>query len=299
MGTCCLPWQAGYTLDESLLRLSINHLAETGTRHLYIFGTAGEGHAVSAKQFQQVTRVFADEMRRRGLEPMVGVISLSLHEVLDRIAWAGGLGVSRFQVSLPSWGTCTEAEAFSFFEQVCARFPNFQFLHYDLKRAGRRLSAAEYGRIAEAFPNLVAAKLAGSTGVEAAAVQEAAPELRLFLTEKAFADAGPLGVEAGLLISYASLHWERARAFYDAVVEDDRPAVAEHRAEQVGVLNLLKSSVEDGPHMDGAFDMMFLKKALPGFPLRLLPPYAAASDTSFDRFIAQMKRQYPAWMERD
>lgn len=299
MGTCCVPWTGGYTLDETLFRLSIAHAAERGTTHLYTFGTAGEGHSVSSKQFQQITRVFTEEMLGRSLEPMVGLISLSLSEVLDRIAWAGGLGVKRFQVSLPSWGTCSEAEAFSFFEQVCARFPRFEFMHYNLKRSGRLLSAEEYGRLAEAFPNLIAVKMAGATGHDALAVHETAPGLRLFLTEKAFAEAGALGVPAGLLISYASINWRLAQAYYAAVVEGDDDAVAKHREQQAGVIKLMREAVGDEPHMDGAFDLMFVKKALPTFPLRLLPPYTPVSPEAYEQFIAAVGKRYPAWMDRD
>lgn len=299
MGTCCVPWTAGYSLDEALFRASIAHAAEHGTSHLYIFGTAGEGHAVSSKQFQQITRVFAQEMRSRNLEPMVGVISLSLAEVLDRIAWAGGLGVRRFQISLPSWGTCTEAEAFSFFEQVCSRFPDFEFLHYNLKRSGRLVPAAEYRRLSEAFDNLVAVKMAGASGEDALAVSEAAPGLRLFLTEKAFAEAGALGVKAGLLVSYASLNWKLTRAYFAAVAANDEPAVSEYREQQAGVVRLLREAAGGEAHMDGAFDVMFVKKALPAFPLRLLPPYRPVSEAGFKAFMDRVKETYPVWMERE
>lgn len=299
MGTCCVPWTAGYALDESMFRISIEHAAEQGTSHLYIFGTAGEGHAVSSKQFQQITRVFTEEMQLRNLEPMVGIITLSLSETLDRIAWAGGLGIRRFQISLPSWGTCTEAETFAFFEQVCARFPDFEFLHYNLKRSGRLVTAKEYGRLSEAFDNLVAVKMAGASGADALAVQEAAPDLRLFLTEKAFAEAGALGVKTGLLVSYASLNWKMTRAYFDAVAAGDEKAVAEYREQQAGVVKLLRETAGDKAHMDGAFDVMFVKKALPAFPLRLLPPYSPVSDAGFKAFVAGVKEHYPAWMERE
>src|SRR5688572_20900980 len=155
LGTCCIPWTADYQLDEPLFRCSIQLDIEQGTKHLYLFGTAGEGHSVCDRQFQQITRVFVDEMKASGGdEPMVGLISLSLSQIIDRIEWAIGVGVRHYQLSLPSWGTCTEAEAFTFFERVCTRFPQCEFLHYNVRRSGRLLSAAEYGRLANAFLNL-------------------------------------------------------------------------------------------------------------------------------------------------
>lgn len=297
MATVCVPWTADYALDEGLFRQAVAYLAAHGTKHLYIFGTAGEGHAVSEKQFQQITRVFVDVSREVGVEPMVGVISLSLGQVLDRIEWASSIGVRRFQVSLPSWGTCTEAEAFTFFQMVCTRYPDLLFLHYNLRRAGRLISASEYARLAEALPNLAAVKLAGATARESLQIAEAAPALRLFLTEKAFAESGALGVKAGLLISYASMNWRLARDYYDAVVTGDTRAVADHREQQQGVIAMMRQAVGDEAHMDGAFDTMFIKRHLPAFPLRLLPPYRAVSEEGYARFIESIRPRFPAWVE--
>lgn len=298
MGTCCIPWTVDYALDEPLFRDSIAHVASQGTRHLYLFGTAGEGHAVSDRQFQQITRVFADEMGRIGAAPMVGLINTSLATVLDRIEWAQSIGVTQFQVSLPSWGTCTEVETFRFFEQVCGRFPAASFMHYNLKRSGRLLAAAEYARLAEAFPNLVAVKMAGATGDDALAVQQAAPALRLFLTEKAFAEGCERGVEAGFLISYASTNWPLAHRYFDAGVAGDLETVAAHRKEQQGVLTIMREATADsGAHIDGAFDLLFVKRYLRQFPLRLLPPYTAVKDAAFERFIDGVRRQFPHWLD--
>jgi dihydrodipicolinate synthase/N-acetylneuraminate lyase len=298
VGTCCIPWTADYRLDESLFRKSICADISQGTKNLYLFGTAGEGHAVSDRQFQEITRIFVDAMKTHGgAEPMIGLISLSLAQVIERIEWAITIGVRSFQLSLPSWGTCTEAETFTFFERVCTRFPQCEFLHYNVRRSGRLLGAAEYGRLSAAFENLVAAKLAGATGSDALAIHQAAPRLKLLLTEKAFAEGWSLGVPAGFLISYASLNWHLAHRYYDAVVAGDTDAIATMRGEQDGVIKILRETVAGAAHMDGAFDLMFVKRHLPEFPLRLLPPYAGVSDEAYGRFIEGVRQQYPHWLQ--
>jgi dihydrodipicolinate synthase/N-acetylneuraminate lyase len=298
LGTCCVPWTADYQFDEALFRRSVAHTLKHGTRHLYTFGTAGEGHAVSERQFQQITRAFVDEMTSAGATPMLGLISLSLAQVLDRVEWAVGLGVKQFQLSLPSWGTCTETEAFTFFERICTRFTECSFLHYNLRRAGRLLQPAEYGRIASAFENLVAVKLAGATGDDALAVHQAAPSLRLFLTEKTFAEGCARGVPAGFLVSYASMNWQLVQEYYAACLGGDADRIGTHRAQQDAVITALREAVAGAAHMDGAFDCMFVKQHLPEFPLRLLPPYAAASDEAFQRFIDGVRKCCPNWLEQ-
>src|SRR5262249_10937728 len=105
LATVVVPWTADYGVDEGLFRYEIASLLSAASTPLYIFGTAGEGYAVNNFQFEQVARMFVDEMRTAGAEPMIGVISLSPGTILERIAFArDSLGVRLFQVSLPSSG---------------------------------------------------------------------------------------------------------------------------------------------------------------------------------------------------
>src|SRR5687768_10244596 len=103
MATCCVPWDENGNFMEEVFRRQVASMLK-GTPHLYIFGTAGEGYAVTDRQFDQIVRVFHDAMKAGGAEPMVGIIHLSLPVIMERIARARDLGVRRFQLSLPSWG---------------------------------------------------------------------------------------------------------------------------------------------------------------------------------------------------
>src|SRR5689334_6233448 len=144
LGTCVVPWDDAGNFLEDLFRHQVRTLAAEGTPHLYVFGTAGEGYAVTDALFERVVTVFHDEMRSVGAEPMAGVISLSLPTIIERIETARGIGVKQFQISLPSWGACTERDVFDFFQQVCGRFPDCQFLHYNLMRTKRLVTPREY-----------------------------------------------------------------------------------------------------------------------------------------------------------
>jgi len=110
MCTCVVPWDEQGEFIESLFVDQVRRML-TLTPYRYIFGTAGEGYAVSDRQFEQTTRVFHEAMRAGGAEAMVGVISLSLPTMIERIEFCRRLGIRRFQVSLPSWGELTDAEA--------------------------------------------------------------------------------------------------------------------------------------------------------------------------------------------
>ena len=127
LGAVLLPWQEDFTLDETQFREHIRNIIRHGFQHVYLMGTAGEGYAVTERQFQQVVQILWDEMQQPGLHPMVGVISLSMGQILERIAWAHGVGIRHFQISLPSWGALTDVEMMAFFRGVCGAFPTASF----------------------------------------------------------------------------------------------------------------------------------------------------------------------------
>ncbi|MDP1591404.1 MAG: dihydrodipicolinate synthase family protein, partial [Prosthecobacter sp.] len=104
LATCCVPWSERFEFEEDIFRRSVRHQIANGIRDLYIFGTAGEGYAVTERQFDDVTRVFLDEALIDGVQAMIGLISPSLPAIIGRIERARDMGASRFQLSLPSWG---------------------------------------------------------------------------------------------------------------------------------------------------------------------------------------------------
>jgi hypothetical protein len=65
--------------------------------------------------------------------------------------------------------------------------------------------------------------------------------MRLFLTETAFAQACARGVEAGFLISCASMNCRLARQYYQACITGDMAAVAMHREQQEKVLIAMRN----------------------------------------------------------
>ena len=108
MASAMIPWTEEWQVDEPIFRRQVRTFLANDYRHLYIFGTAGEGYAVTDEQFVHIARIFADEMHTGGADPMVGVISLSLPTIIARIDAARALGVRQFQISLPSWGECRD-----------------------------------------------------------------------------------------------------------------------------------------------------------------------------------------------
>jgi dihydrodipicolinate synthase/N-acetylneuraminate lyase len=295
LGTVCVPWTEEYSFDEELFREEIRYLIENDLRDLYIFGTAGEGYAISDKQFDEITRAFVAEMNTYGATPMVGAISLSLSTIIERIERAMELGVRAFQLSLPSWGALCDKEVQSFFRETCGRFPNSQFLHYNLLRSKRLVTPQEYSRLAEEFPNLVATKHGTPDANLAASLLRDAPQLRHFFTEPCFPYASLMG-EPGFLVSIASINPKRAREYFEAGVRRDASTLMALQRELLAMTKELMRVVGGEAHMDGAFDKIFCKLHNDRFPLRLLPPYASASEETFGHFQQALSDDFKAWL---
>lgn len=296
LGTCCVPWEADNSLAEAVFRDSIRALLARGLRDLYVFGTAGEGYAVDEGRFDQVVAVFVEEMTAAGAVPMVGVISLSLATVQDRIARAAALGVREFQISLPAWGALSDSELTAFFDETCGRFPAYQFLHYNLPRAQRLVTPDEYAGLAERHPNLVATKNTAPDISRINGLLLRAGRLRHFLGETGYCYGSLVG-EPGLLVSIAAIHAGQARALFEAGLAHDAERLAAFQVQTDGLGRALRSAVGPGAYIDGAYDKLFSALRDPRFPLRLLPPYQGAPATALAAFRQAIERDFPAWVE--
>jgi dihydrodipicolinate synthase/N-acetylneuraminate lyase len=274
LATCVVPWNPDYSFDEETFRQQVRLLRDNLTRRLYVFGTAGEGYAVSDRQFEQIVKAFYAEMMGTHDSPMVGVISLALATVVERIEWSSALGIRDFQISLPCWGALSDHEVDIFFRETCGRFPSCRFLHYNLRRSNRVLTGNDYARLCQAHPNLVAVKFGGDHDTRINMLQNA-PELQYFFTEPGYASMRD-EFECGLLASYACIDFSLARAFFNARGTHLRKLA--NKMDRIG--QKLRDMVGQAGHMDGAYDKLIIKTHLPDFPLRLLPPYTSLEDLS-------------------
>jgi dihydrodipicolinate synthase/N-acetylneuraminate lyase len=296
LATVVVPWTTEGQVDEALFRDEIGSMVRAGLRHLYVFGTAGEGYAVSQAQFEQIARIYVDEMRAAKAEPMVGVISLSLPTILERIAFAHErMGVNLFQISLPGWGALEPAEVRSFFDNVLGRFEDCQFLHYNLLRTKRLVTAAEYASIATDHPNLVATKNSTDSMTRVRELIDGTPMLQHFLNEHGFAYGSLIG-ECGLLASVATLNWRMALRYFETGRKREADTLFRMEGELSQIGSAFIECVGGGTtHIDGAFDKALYRLHEPRFPLRLLPPYAGAHDANVDGFRVWLCEHYPQW----
>ena len=276
LAACMLPWTDDFQLNVPVFQEHVQASVDEGYQSIYLMGTAGEGYALEDAQFRQVVEVFAALTVRDDLDPQVGVISLSMSQIIERLQFAYDCGIRMFQISLPSWGALDEAETMIFFSTVCGRFPDCRFLHYNLPRAKRIIRGAEYHRVASEVPNLVATKNSSSDYVRTIDLLTNAPELQHFLLEGNFAMGCTFGT-CSLLCSYDVLFPKLTWQFYEAGRQRDL-------TELFRITELLRDVDQklfahcQREMIDGSFDKTFVWLRNPQFSNRLLPPYLGLSD---------------------
>ncbi|MDW8212519.1 MAG: dihydrodipicolinate synthase family protein [Roseiflexaceae bacterium] len=293
--SCEIPWDARESLIEPLFRAEIRHTLACGFRHLYVFGTAGEGYAVDLPRFRQVVEVFYEETRGSGVMPMVGVIALSTATVVERIAIAYDIGFRVFQISLPSWGALNDAEVLTFFTDVCGSFPDAQFLHYNLPRAQRLLTGADYRRLADAAPNLVATKNTGGGLSRAVDLMTHAPDLQHFFGEENFPHGCMLG-ECSLLSSVGMLAPHIVWAYFEAGRARDVASMFAHQHKFMRFFREVFAPIT-GERIDGAYDKAIVRMAGVEMPLRLLSPYQGFSEDEYQACERIFRERFPDWVE--
>lgn len=293
--SCEIPWDEREQLLEEVFRREVRMVLAQGFRHLYIFGTAGEGYAVDTARFRQIVEVFRDETRGEGVHPMVGVIELSTARTVERIGYAYGAGFRTFQIVVPSWGAVSDAELLTYFRDVCGSFPDARFLHYNLPRAKRVLGGRDYRLLVEAVPNLAATKNTGGGSARAADLMRHAPELQHFFGEDNFLHGCMFG-ECSLLSSFGPLAPRKTWAYFEA-------ARAGRLDEALRLHHGFSALLRDvfGPalaeeRIDGAYDKMIVRMAgLAEMPLRLLSPYKGFGEAEYEACRRAFAERYSDW----
>ena len=293
--SCPVPWDESYAMNEELFREEVRLVLAVGFRHVYVFGTGGEGYAVDTARFERVVGVFREATAQPGVSAMVGVIGLSTPAIVERLRIAHDAGFRAFQISLPSWGPLNDDELLRFFGDVCGAFPDSAFLNYNLPRTKRVLRGADYARIIQVVPNLVATKTTGGGLDSGEDLVRTAGELQHFMGEGNFAHGSMFG-ECSLLSSYGELTPERTWEYFGAGRRRDVGRLFQLQTEFQRLNTDLWKPVRPGPHMDGAFDKMLVKLGmLEDFPLRLLPPYQSFDDADY-RACRQALESYAEWL---
>ncbi|MCZ6676834.1 MAG: dihydrodipicolinate synthase family protein [Candidatus Poribacteria bacterium] len=292
--SCEIPWDENEELLEGCFRQEIRATLQH-FNHLYIFGTAGEGYAVTLSQFQRIVRIFHEETDRDDVFPMVGVIAMSTTQIVERIGFAHELGFRAFQIALPSWGAVNDDEYLTFFKDVCGTFPDAKFIHYNLPRAKRVLLGPDYQRLVEAVPNLAGTKNCRTDINDILGIATYSPELQHFYGEHGFPH-GCLFGECSLLSSFGAMFPSKTKEFFHYGVTRQWDKLFPMQAEYLQVANAFLAPARGLERIDGAYDKMIVRASGVDMPLRLLSPYEGFDLETFNACVRAVRERYPDWL---
>jgi dihydrodipicolinate synthase/N-acetylneuraminate lyase len=294
--SCEVPWDEREQLMEDVFRQEVRHFLSVGFRDMYVFGTAGEGHAVDTPRFERIVKVFREETAKDDVTTMVGVIALSTANVIERLAIAYRAGFRMFQISLPSWGELDDREMMRFFRDVCGAFGDCKFLHYNLPRSRRMLTPAHYRRIADEIPNIVATKNTGLNVPTTAELVRTVPELQHHFGEATF-PTGCLAGECSLLSSYGPMMPAKTREFFELGRTKQFDKLFRFQAEYFRVMADVHRPVAGTSKMDGAYDKMWVRLGGVPMPLRLLSPYEGFGEEVYEQCREILTDKYRDWLK--
>lgn len=295
MATACIPWDETYSFDESLFRKQVSHLIKNDIKSIYLFGTAGEGYAVNDRQFSEIIGAFKSETKNTDAMPMIGIISTSLPQITDRINMALKLGFRDFQISFPSWGRLSQEEMLLFFDSILPKYPDCRFMHYNNGARSRLLLKVEdYEKLCDRYENLAAVKFPGFVNITD--IYKAASlnlPIQFFPLEFGYGELRPL-TECGIILSYLNMSYKTAKKYFKAGIERDFAEIKRIHFEIITAKNMFEKMLPS-EKMDGAYDKIYVKTALPKFPLRLLPPYKGISEQEYSHYIEKINESLPGW----
>jgi len=275
-----LAWDEQGKFQGNLFEGAVRKLLAEKCDGLYVFGTSGEGYAVTDDEFRRITEIFARETQNAGVFRQVGCFGLSSDQVKRRCAIAVDEGIEGVQITLPFWKKLSDAELLRYFADVCGAFPDLSFLLYNNPRDRRKLSGAEIAEIGRSTPNLHGAKTGSGGWLEFMELVTESPEIRHFVTEPAFLFCWPLGA-AGLIPSSNYARPRSCRRYYEAVVDGRlQEACALHR-EVVSFFCQTALPLIDKCYIDGAIDKAYAKIGGMDIPLAMKSPYVGLSEDDY------------------
>ena len=294
--SCELPWGEKDELLEDIFREEIRSTLKN-FNNLYIFGTAGEGYAVTNSMFKDVVQIFGEETAGEDIYPMVGIIGMSTPQVVERIGIAYDRGFRAFQISLPPWGELQDDEYMIFFKDVCGSFPDAKFLHYNLPRARRLLLGPDYRRLEEAVPNLAATKNSRNDISDIISIATNTSEIQHFWSEASFPH-GCLFDECSLLSSFGAIFPSKTKEFFNYGVTGQIDKLFRLQVEYLQVADAFEAPTGDVERIDGAYDKMIQRAGGIDMPIRLLSPYKGFDLETYERCISNVRDNYPGWLEQ-
>lgn len=155
------PFNADGTLQLEAVERQAEHCLRHHLSAVFITGTTGESHSLTAAERQQLATRWAEVTRQTPLRLIVHVGSNCVVEAGELAAHAESIGAYGIAALAPSYFKPNDLESLiACTAEIAARAPGIPFYYYDIPAlTGVRLSSAQYlERAADRIPTLAGVK---------------------------------------------------------------------------------------------------------------------------------------------
>ena len=287
-----LPWDDNGGLLVDSFCTAIRKLLEEECDGIYLFGTSGEGYAISDDEFKVIIDLFEVETQRFSGFIQVGCFGLSSEQVKVRCGMAADRGIEAMQITLPFWKELNDNELMRYFQDVCGSFPDISFLLYNNPRNKRRLNGSELARIAGEVPNLHGTKTGSGSDMDFYELLTEASMMRHFVTESAFPFCHSLGA-AGLIPSSNYSRPRFSRTYYQTVTEGDLERSRQMHGDLIRFFYTTALPLARKGYIDGAIDKAYAKIGGMDIPLTMKSPYMSLSAEDYAWLEDLIWREFP------
>ncbi|GAB3708410.1 dihydrodipicolinate synthase family protein [Spirosoma flavus] len=223
--TLMLPISEDDSIDFEELAAEIDTLIAFGVDGIYSNGTAGEFYNQTEAEFDLIHELLAQKCHAAGMPFQIGVSHmspvLSLERLKRSLRWEPGA----VQVILPDWFPPTESEIIAFLRRMANVSTDVRLVLYNPPHAKVRLTAARFGQLKEAIPQLVGVKVPAGDSEWYVQMRQHMQGLSVFVPGHFLATGVQEGAH-GAYSNVACLHPKLAQDWYD-LMQTDLPQALE------------------------------------------------------------------------
>ena len=276
-----IPWDREHNFETNSFDEILNQLMGQSCDGLYLFGTSGEGYAVSENEFSEIVAQFAETTSSWSGYRQVGCFGLSTSQIKWKCKVCEELNIKQIQITLPFWKELTDDELDIFFSELCGEFQDLEFLLYNNPRNKRRLKGEELECLHRKNNNLIAAKTGSGNWMEIYELLNNSPSINHFLTEASFSYGYQIN-RSGFIPSYHYVFPDRCRSFYEAVVSNNIELAEKMHHEIMNFFFKTAKPLLDKGYIDGAIDKAYAKIGGMNTTLTIKSPYKTLSKNDFE-----------------
>ena len=217
--TLLLPIREDDSIDFDLLKDEIKHLISCDVNGIYSNGTAGEFFSQSEAEFHEISTLLATLCKEAGMPFQIGCSHMDPSLSLNRIRFARNLHPDAIQVILPDWFPANDNAAIRFLKYAAEQAEGIPLVLYNPPHAKRRLSPAEFLRIAEAVPEIRSIKTADGDDAWYEAMKPVMEKVSVFIPGHHLATGVSKGA-AGAYSNVACLSPSKAQKWYNLMLSN-------------------------------------------------------------------------------